>query len=125
MSPHWGLWGEGTSPRGRLRLRKDGGGCGCLLHKVLVVQDWALDTVVQCQGISFRRITRTCTLRVLLFIFVRAFLSSYRRLSLFAGEASGINGLLGGIVVRFPDVVLQPFGFCRGGRANAAICIAR
>src|ERR1700684_517519 len=111
MSPHRGLRGEGTSPRGRLRLRKDGGGCGGLLHKVLVVQNWALDAVVQCQGVSFRRITRACILRVLLLLFIRTFLSSYRCLSLFAGEASGINGVLGRIVVRFPDVVLQPFGF--------------
>ena len=62
MSPHWRLRGEGTSPGSRLRLRKDGGGCGRLLHEVLRVQDWALDTVVQRQGVSFRRITRACAL---------------------------------------------------------------
>jgi hypothetical protein len=76
MPPHRGLRGEGTSPRGRLRLRKDGGGCGRLLDEVLRVQDWALDTIVQRQGVSFRRITRACTLRILLFVFIGTILSS-------------------------------------------------
>ena len=75
MPPDWRLRGEGTSPGGRLRLRKDSGSCGRLLHKVLRVKDWALDTIVQRQGVSLRRITRARALRVLLFIFVGTFLS--------------------------------------------------
>jgi hypothetical protein len=76
MPPHRGLRGEGTSPGGRLRLRKNGGSCGRLLHEVLRVQVRALDTIVQHQGVSFRRITGACTLRVLFFVFVGTFLSS-------------------------------------------------
>jgi hypothetical protein len=75
MPPNRGLRGEGTSPGGRLRLRKDGGGCGRLLHEIFMVQDWALDTIVQRQRVSFRRIARACTLRVLLFVFIGTFLS--------------------------------------------------
>ena len=70
MPPHRGLRGEGTSPGGRLRLRKDGSSCGRLFHEILRVQDWALDAIVQRQRVSFRRITRTCTLRVFLFVFI-------------------------------------------------------
>ena len=75
VPPHWRLWGEGTSPGRRLRLRKNGGGCGRLLHEVLRVKDWALDTIIQRQGVSLRRITGARALRVLLFIFIGTILS--------------------------------------------------
>jgi len=58
MPPYRGLWGERTSPGGGLSVRKDSSSGGRLLHDVFRVQDWALHTVVQRQGVSFRRIAR-------------------------------------------------------------------
>jgi hypothetical protein len=75
MPPDWRLRGVGTSPGGRLRLRKNGGSCGRLLHEVLRVKVRALDTIVQHQGVSLRRITGARALRVLLFIFIGTILS--------------------------------------------------
>jgi len=124
MAPYRGLRRVGTGPRGRLCLSEDGSSSGRLLDEVLGVQDWALDTIVQHQRVSLRRITRARTLRVLLIVFVGTLLSSQRCLRLLARKASSINRLLRGGVIRFPDVVLEPFGFRRGGRPNATVCTA-
>jgi len=124
MPPYRGLWGERTSPGGGLSVRKDSSSGGRLLHDVFRVQDWALYTVVQRQGVSFRRIARACTLRIILVVVVGTVLPPERSFGLFACKASGINRLLCGGVIGFSDVILQPFGFCRGGGADAAICVA-
>jgi len=125
MAPYRGLRRKGTSPRGRLCMRKDGSSSGRLFDEVLGVQNWALDiTIVQHQRVSLRRITRARTLRVLLIVFVGTLLSSQRCLRLLARKASSINRLLRSGIIGFPDVILEPFGFRRGSRPNATVCTA-
>jgi hypothetical protein len=75
MPPDWRLRGVRTSPGGRLRLRKNGGSRRRLLHEILRVKDWALDTIVQHQGVSLRRIAGARALRVFLFLFIGTILS--------------------------------------------------
>jgi hypothetical protein len=38
------------------------------------------------------------------------------------GSASGVDRVLGGVVVRLADIVLQKLGFSRSGRTDTAIC---